>query len=271
MRILRSMVIVLFTITLIAFTFIFIREKLTEDKTIPKITVKGEIIDVSLKATDKELLQGISAYDEKDGDLTGDIIIESVSRFIETGVSKVTYAVCDSDNNITTATRKIRYKDYKAPEFDLNESLCYSIYETPKLKNAVSVKDCLAGDITSELILSSEDYTKSVAGVFTINARVTTAKGDTASLDLPLIVEDRSAAAPEIVLKDYLIYVEKGEKINFEKFIDKAIDVDENDITDDVTVEKKINTKKEGTYLVHYYVEDKDDIKGHTTLVVVVR
>ena len=106
MRILRSMVIVLFTITLIAFTFIFIREKLTEDKTIPKITVKGEIIDVSLKATDKELLQGISAYDEKDGDLTGDIIIESVSRFIETGVSKVTYAVCDSDNNITTATRK---------------------------------------------------------------------------------------------------------------------------------------------------------------------
>lgn len=271
MRILRGFVLLLFVVTLAAFSLVFVREKLTEDKTIPEITVKGDIIDVSLKATDEELLKGITAYDEKDGDLTDSIIIESVSRFIEPGVSKVTYAVCDSDNNISTAIRKIRYKGYKAPEFDLNESLCYSIYETPKLKSAVSAKDCISGDITSDLILTSEDYTKSVAGVFTINARVTTAKGDTASLDLPMIVEDRSAAAPEITLKDYLIYAEKGKKIDFEKFIDKAIDNDENDITDDVTVESNINMKKEGTYLVHYYVVDKNDIKGHSTLVVVVR
>lgn len=271
MRVLRGSVLALFIIVFLAFSFIFVREKITKDTTIPKINVEGEIIDVSLKASDEELLKGITAYDEKDGDLTDKIIIESVSRFIEPGVSRVTYAVCDDDNNISTATRKIRYKGYKAPEFSLNEALCYSVYETPNLKKAVGVTDCLVGDITSDIILTSEDYTKSVTGVFTINARVTTAKGDTATLDIPLIVEDRSESAPEIKLKDYLIYVEKGKKIKFEDYLVKATDSNDKDITDDVTIETKIDMKKEGTYLVHYYAVDKNENKGHTVLVVVVR
>ncbi len=270
MRVLRGVVLALFVVTFVAFSLIFVREKLTTDKTIPKITVEGEIIDVSLKATDEELLKGITAFDEKDGDLTSEIIIESVSRFIEPGVSRVTYAVCDNDNNIATATRKIRYKGYESPRFSLNEALCYSVYQTPNLKKAVRVTDSLAGDITSDLILTSDDYTKSVTGVFTINARVTTAKGDTAILDIPLIVEDRSEAAPEIELKEYLIYVDKGEKIDFEDYLVKATDKDDEDITSDVEIETKINTKKAGTYLVHYYATDSDDNRGHTVLTVVV-
>ncbi len=270
MRILRIAVLALFVITSIAFSLIFIKEKTTTDTTIPQISVEGEIIDVSLKATDEELLKGVTAYDEKDGDLTEEIFIESVSRFIEPGISRVTYAVCDNDKNITTATRKIRYKGYEAPRFVLNESLCYSNYETPDLKNAISVTDCLDGDITADLILTSDDYSRSATGVFTINARVTTAKGDTAELDIPLIVEDRSTAAPEIELKEYLIYAEKGDKIDFEDYIVKATDNNGDDITDDVTVETKINMKQEGTHLVHYYATDGDDNKGHAVLVVVV-
>ena len=270
MRILRVSVLALFIIVLAAFSFIFIREKMTTDTTIPVIEVEGEIIDVSLQATDEELLKGISAYDEKDGDLTSEIIIESVSRFIEPGVSRVTYAVCDSDNNIATATRKIRYKGYNSPRFSLKESPCYSVYETPNLKKVIKVKDSIAGDISADMILTSDDYTKSVTGVFTINARVTTEKGDTATLDIPLIVEDRSEAAPEIKLKDYLIYVDKGSKIDFEDYLIEAIDSGERDITDDVTIETKINMKKAGTYLVHYYAEDRNDNKGHSVLVVVV-
>ena len=271
MRVLRVSVILLFVAVSAIFGYLFYQEKTTTDTTIPEIKIKDEIIDVSLKATDKELLKGVTAYDEKDGDLTDKIIIESVSRFIETGVCRVTYAVCDADNNIASATRKIRYKDYTSPQFRLNRSLCYSIYENPELKNAVSATDCLTGDISSDLVLTSEDYTKSVAGVFTINAKVTTPKGDTASLDLPFIVEDRSDSAPEIELKEYLVYAEKGDKINFEKFLVKATDSKDKDITDAVTIEKKINMKKAGTYLVHYYAVDENDNRGHSVLVVVVR
>lgn len=271
MRILRRAVLIVFILVLAAFSFIYIREKITTDKTIPQIKIEDEIIEVSLNATNEELLKGITAFDEKDGDLTDKIIIESVSRFVEKGVSRVTYAVCDSDNNIASATRKIRYEGYKSPEFSLNRALCYSVYETPRLSDVVTVTDSISGDITSDLILTSEDYTKSVTGVFTVNAKVTTEKGDTASIDLPLIIEDRSEAAPEIQLKKYLIYVDKGKKIDFEKYLVKATDSEDRDITDDVTVETKINTKKSGTYLVHYYAQDRNDNKGHTVLTVVVR
>ena len=271
MRILRVSVVVLFVIVFAAFSFVFLKEKFTKDTTIPQITIEDELIDVSLKATDEELLAGVSAYDEKDGDLTDKIIIESVSRFVEPGVSRVTYAVCDEDNNITSATRKIRYKGYESPKFHLNRSLCYSVYETPKLKDVVTVTDSISGDITSDLILTSEDYTKSVTGVFNINAKVITAKGDTAALDIPLIVEERSESAPEIELKDYLIYADKGDEIDFEEYLVKATDSEDKDITDDVTIEKKINMKKPGTYLVHYYAVDDNDNKGHSVLVVVVR
>ncbi len=270
MRILRGVVLALFIIVFALFSFVFIREKINTDNTIPAITVEGEIIDVSLEATDEELLKGITAFDEKDGDLTDKIIIESVSRFVEKGVSKVTYAVCDSDNNIATATRKIRYKGYESPRFALSRALCYSVYETPRLNDVITVSDSLVGDITSDMILTSDDYTKSVTGVFTVTATVTTEKGDTATLELPLIVEDRSEAAPEIELKEYLIYADKGEKIDYEDYLVRATNNDEEDITDDVTIETKINTKKAGTYLVHYYAVDDNDNKGHTVLTVVV-
>ena len=83
-------------------------------------------------------------------------------------------------------------------------------------------------------------------------------------------MEDRSEAAPEIKLKKYLIYADKGDKIDFEDYLVEAIDSEERDITDDVSIETKINMKKEGTYLVHYYAEDKNDNRGHSVLVVVV-
>ena len=107
MRALRWIVSVLFVVSTVLFTVFYIGEKMTTDHTIPVITVEGELIEVSFNATEEELLQGVTAYDEKDKDLTDRIIVESVSRFFEDGMCKVVYAVCDNDNNVANATRKI--------------------------------------------------------------------------------------------------------------------------------------------------------------------
>ena len=114
MRILRIAVAVLFIVTLCLFIFFYI-QTIHLDKTIPEITIPPGILEVSLSADRSELLQGLSAYDKKDGDLTDTIIIESISRFTEPGVAMVTYAVCDSDNHVGSASRKIRYIDDTAP------------------------------------------------------------------------------------------------------------------------------------------------------------
>ena len=77
------------------------------------------------------------------------------------------------------------------PQYVLNESLCYSVYESINFKNAISVSDCFDGDLSNSMILTSNDYTSSAEGVFTIDATVTSSKGDTATISLPFIVENR--------------------------------------------------------------------------------
>ncbi len=270
MRILRIIIVVLFLITTALFSMYYVNEKLTEDNTMPVISIEGELIEVSFETTREELLQGVTAYDEKDKDITDKIIVESVSRFIDEGVCKVTYAVCDNDNNVANATRKIKYKNYESPKFSLTQGLCFSIYETIDIAEAIRAVDCIDGDITKNIIITSEDFSSSTAGVFELEVSVANSKGDTSIINLPLVVEDRSVMAPKIELSQYLIYTKPGEEIDFQQYLVKAQDRLEKDITNDVRIETNANLNAPGTYSVHYYVTDSNGVSGHTILNVIV-
>ena len=114
MRAFKIAVCVVFVAVTALFSVLFIKDKLTADTSRPVITVDSELSEVSVKVTDEELLKGVTAYDEKDKDITDKIIVESISKFIEKGVCKVTYAVCDSDNHIATATKKMSRERWSA-------------------------------------------------------------------------------------------------------------------------------------------------------------
>lgn len=270
MRIFRLIISLLFVVVFAVFSVVFISEKIKEDKTVPVITIENEMLDVSLKADDKELLQGVTAYDEKDKDLTDKVIVESISRFIEKGVCRVTYSVCDSNNNVATATRKIRYKGYTSPTFEVNESLCFSMYEGIDLSEAISAKDCIDGDISGNIITTTKDYASAVAGVFTLDVTVTNKNGDSAEISLPLVVEDRSLNAPVIELKDYLVYAKKGATLDLAGYVVSAMDAWENDVKKTVRIDTNLNLNKEGTYIVHYYATDVNGTQGHSIMTVVV-
>ncbi len=270
MKFLRIGVVTAFIVVLATFIFTFIGEKIGEDTTIPVITIQGDLLEVNVGAGDKELLKGVTAFDEKDKDLTDKVIVESVSKFIDEGICKVTYAVCDSDNHVAKATRKIHYKGYEHPKFKLSRSTCYSIYENVNVLSDISAYDSIDGDISKNIIITSENFSGSVAGVYSMNVSVTNSNGDISSVKLPLIFEDRSVAAPKIELKEYLIYSKSGKKINFENLIIDAIDSEDNSIKDDVKIESDFNPEKEGIYTVHYYATDDDGRRGHTVLIVVV-
>ncbi len=270
MQIMRNSVVIVFFVTLIAFCGVFLLQKKQEDNTIPEITIENDFIEVSCNASDEELLKGVTATDEKDGDLTGEIIVESISRFIEPGVCEVIYAVCDSDNHVAHATRKLGYTDYIAPRFKLNESLCFSLYEHVDIASCIGAVDCIDGDISSNVVITSPDYTSSVTGVFTLELTVANKKGDTSSLTLPLIMEERSLSAPKIELEEYLIYVEKGQTVNFRDYVVKATSKNNEDLTSFVTIDDNVNFNASGTYIVNYFVTDKNGAKGHSVLNVVV-
>ncbi len=272
MKILRVVAILLFVVTTALYVYFSVTEKLKTDNTVPVITLEEDVLEVGINATNAELLKGVTAFDEKDGDITDRVIVESLSNFIEPGLCRITYAVCDSNNHVATATRKVRYVGYESPKFALEEDLCFSIYEKLNLKNILTATDCIDGDISDNIVISSEDYTSAIAGVFTIQATVTNRKGDSSVVNMNLFVEDLDLSAPEIELTDYLIYLEPTSKeIDFEKYIVGAEDEKGNDLTDKVQVQKgKIDTTKPGTYSVHYRVTDKNDVEGHAVLTVIV-
>lgn len=270
MKAFKIVVLIAFVFISIASAAVFIGEKIGTDKTIPVITVEEEMIEVSLKATDEELLQGVTAYDEKDKDLTDKIIIESISRFTEKGVCKVIYAVCDSNNNVAKATRMIKYKGYESPKFQVVGNLCFSLYEHIDITELITAKDSLEGGITNKIVVTSDDYATSIAGAFSLNVSVTNNKGDSSTIKLPLIVEDRPLSAPKIELKEYLVYTKKGKTVDLNSYIVDALDYQELSIKNQITVESNVDFNKPGTYNVHYYVTDSLGVRGHSVLTVIV-
>lgn len=270
MKVLRLVVSLLFVLATVVCGYFFVKQKIGTDSTVPVIKLEQEVLQVEINADKESLLVGVTAYDEKDGDLTDKVIVESVSNFIEPGVCRVTYAVCDSNNHVATATRKVMYKGYTSPRFSLSEDLCYSLYERLNLTTALTATDCIEGDISSNIVISSDDYTSSIEGVFNIQASVTNSKGDTSTINLPLIIEDAVPSAPKIELSEYLIYAKPNQKLNFKNYIVSAKSSGGENLTDSVKVETNIDTSKEGTYTVHYYATDENDVKGHTVLTVIV-
>lgn len=266
----RIAVSVLFAVVLAAFSYFYIDHKLSIDETLPVITVEGDMIEVSINATDDDLLQGVSAYDEKDGDLTEKVIVESISKFIETGVCKVTYAVCDENDHVANATRKIRYTDYTPPRFELYNDLCFSVYEGASINGILAALDCLDGNITRDMIVTSSNFVASSTGVFSIDAVVTNSKGDSSSIKLPLIVEDRGLSAPKISLNKYLLKIKVGEQKDYSSFVEEVTDYEGNEISPSVRVVSEVDSGTAGTYLVHYYAVDADGNEGHSVLTVIV-
>lgn len=270
MKVFRIIVSVLFVITTIAASIVFITELVETDKTIPIIKVEDKMIEVSLQATDEELLRGITAYDEKDKDLTDQIVIESISRFIEKGTSKVTYTVCDSDNNVSKATRLIKYVGYESPKFQVKGNLCFSLFEHININDLIVATDSLEGNISSKVVVTSENFSPSISGAFSLNVTVTNLKGDTSTITLPLIVEDRPINVPQIELKEYLVYTEKGKTIDFKSYIIDAIDDYTVSLKDQIVIESNVDFKTPGTYHVHYYATNSQGLRGHSVLTVIV-
>ena len=70
-------------------------------------------------------------------------------------------------------------------------------------------------NISNNIIITSSDYEYGSLGTYTVRAEVTNSKGDMISIQLPLVVEERSGNAPVVELTDYLIYAKRGEGLNY--------------------------------------------------------
>lgn len=173
MRAIRKMqrvILALFILTLLAFCGLRIYRRLTVDVTPPVITCSTDSIDVSVTAGEEALLQGVMASDDRDGDLTDQILIKGVSPSLTDSSAQVTYIVFDSANNMATVTRTVRYTDYEAPRFALSQPLVYPAGQTVTLLDRLTASDVLDGDISSGIRITSQNVINSQPGVYSVTA-----------------------------------------------------------------------------------------------------
>ena len=270
MRILRLATVALFAVTLLTFFVFFAVKKIGTDRTYPVIEISEGVLEVDVNVTQEELLKGVTAYDKKDGDISSDIVIESVSRFVEGTECIVTYAVSDSDNHVAKGTRNIRYKNYTSPKFVMSDSLVFALGDNVDILGTIGARDVIDGNISDKVVISATDYNDNAAGVYSLSVQVMNSKGDVSYLDIPIYVENISLLAPEIELSEYLTYVKKGQTLDFSSYVSK-ITYQKGEVNDaSLKISTDCNFDVPGTYSVHYYATRAEGHQGHTVLTVIV-
>ena len=189
-----------------------VREKAGQDRKEPVIAVDGDLIEVSVADGEEALLQGITASDTEDGDLTDKVMVESVGRFDKEGRRTVTYAVIDSDSLVAHASRKLTYSDYTPTRFSTDKPLSFEM-GTTDLTGRIQAYDCLDGDLTASVKLTSEEGIEvAQSGHYEAALKVTNSAGATSVLPVTVEIYDPSvrSSVPLITLSDYVVYIAEG-------------------------------------------------------------
>lgn len=190
----------------------------------PEINISEELPAVSILDSTDAFMQGISAWDETDGDVTGSLVVESMTLVDEGGTVSVTYAAFDRSGNVAKATRNIQLTDYVSPRFSLSQSLDFTSGREYDLFSIISAQDTLDGNISHRVRATSMDDTSlTAAGIHNVEFRVTNSLGDTAKLILPIEVYAPNTYDASVVLSDYLIYLDKDSSFNPNLYLESYV------------------------------------------------
>ena len=239
----------------------------------PVIESDGETLEISCEYTKEDLLLGVTASDEEDGDLTDQIVAGSFSRFVDPGVTGLTYVVFDSQGQSASLTREVRFTDYHSPRFALSEPLVFregegSYTEAMERLDAV---DQLDGSRKDWIIQTDTDVNYSTAGNYTMSVEVTNSLGDTASAGLPVHVVNAQSRNVQIALTQGIVYLEAGEEIDPASYI-SGVTGPNGAALDPGTVSAQagVDVDTTGCYEIHYQASDGAGNAGETWLTVIV-
>lgn len=288
MRRVKVTVCLLFVISCILFAVYMLKTRVAEDRQPPVITCEEEEISLSVKAEQSELLKGVTAKDNEDGDLTKSIRISGMSHFIEKGKRTVTYAVFDNSNLAATVQRTIVYTDYESPKIRVTKPLRFSAkgMNTSKIVGNMTASDCLDGDLTNQIYATwEEDVYSFEPGTYTVTLQVSNSAGDVCAVPVEVVVlesvDDTENQKNYPVLADYVLYTTVGQEVDLYSnltgvtsggkelsFVDDAgsLSVSQSNIG----IQSHVDYSTPGTYPVEYVYTNKEGNTAVTKLFVVV-
>ena len=189
----------------------------------PEISINDtQTLQISVQTPKAELLQGVTAVDRHDGDVSDTLVVESMHLMDADGLIEVGYAVADKSGNVAKATRMVQYTDYESPKFSLSAPLIYEVYEDFDIMRSVFAQDVVDGDIQHRIratALGEESIMSQ--GVHEVHFQVSNSLGDISEIILPVEVIETGTYAADLTLTDYLVYLPQGAIFRPEEYLDE--------------------------------------------------
>lgn len=202
-----------------------------EDRNGPEISVPQEEITYVAGTDTSALLNGVTAQDDRDGDVTDTVTIESIiPNANQTGAS-VVYVAKDSKNNVTKETRTILYST------DANQVAAQAAAEQVAADQAAA-EQAAQGDAAGESAQTTDDGA---------------AQNEAAIAAL-------SAESPRFYLTQYSVELERGAELNELSYVqDISDDEDSRDeLYQGIRISGEVDTNTPGEYTLEYHVVDSD-------------
>ena len=214
-----------------------------EDRNGPEITIPEETVTYVAGTDSSVLMKGVTATDNRDGDVTDTVTIESTIPNADGTEASVIYVAKDSKNNVTKETRKVQY----------------TTDASAAAQAAGAEEDAPNAD---------------AAGT---DAQGTDAQNTDASADAQTAADDGqaqneaaiaalSAASPRFYLTQYSVEVERGAEFNPLSYVqDISDDKDSRDeLYQGIQISGEADTNTPGEYILGYHVIDSDGNASNT-------
>ena len=260
----RKWLVVLMTAVAVGATGLLGWMYVSQDRKGPEITIdeskKGSYTE---EMTAEELLDGVKATDDKDGDVSDSLTVESVYEVDDSNVV-VTYVAKDDSNNIAKLKRNMSTDPEKMKENSENDDDTSEGTEpTP-----VPVEDVETGDSSPEESDSGE--TPADDGL-----TPTPAGDDIASqtaAEQEKMADDMPAQCPKIYLNEYYITTSVGSSVDLLSNVKEIKDDTDNvsELWRRIQINGQVNTYTPGTYTCSYYVVDSAGNMSNTAELTVI-
>ncbi|PEC68170.1 immunoglobulin-like domain-containing protein [Bacillus toyonensis] len=230
----------------------------------PKLTAPTK---TTINVGDKfDPMAGVSATDKEDGDITSKVTVDGSVNASKPGTYELTYTVLDSKGHTVIAKQTVTVKQKvettnEAPVLTVPFTTTLRVGEEFDPMAGVSASDKEDGNLTNKIKYKGNVDT-SKPGKYIVEYWVVDSKGVNATATQSVIVKENEETPdmePKLTVPTRTT-INVGDKFNPLSGV-KAIDNEDGDITDKVTVDGSVDASKPGTYELTYTVSDS---KGHT-------
>lgn len=231
-------ILVLLTVITVLLAAAVIVVRFMNDRTGPVVTVKSDLTYHN-GITEEELLDGVTARDNKDGDVSDSLRVTAIYPGENDGQAVVVYMAKDSHNNVT---KYIRILDVEAG------ATVDSIGKVPTDTSTDTETEPESAEPETEA--AEQPDTEAAA------ADPETAARESAEADIAAL----APAAPVLRLKQYTVTIPVGSTFNQLSYIENV--TDDKDTREmlyrQIMIEGSVNPAAAGTYELIYWAKDTD-------------